>query len=245
MLFDTPLLEGLPSIAIASSSTDSNKKRKRHAAPSKETATKGAEVNLDKLMKRMKKMEKDSGWGGDLGGGGKSGVDAAEKETQANKKKSKKGKGTSASAQAGEGRGGEAARPSPTATAKPNRFEPAKKDKRLAKQQKKDKKEAQSTFSPASSANLVTSLREPSPPHSIATPVRHAAPNFDEEHVAGGSTEQPKQTAMQLALRAKLAGGKFRMLNETLYTSTGEEAWTTMKEEGAFDDVRLLTRSLF
>ncbi|KAM0753150.1 hypothetical protein T439DRAFT_286425, partial [Meredithblackwellia eburnea MCA 4105] len=44
-------------------------------------------------------------------------------------------------------------------------------------------------------------------------------------------------TAMQKALRAKLAGGKFRMLNEALYTTTGEEAWKLMKEDGAFDDV--------
>lgn len=191
-------------------------------------------MNLDKLMKRMKKLDKDQGWGGQLGGGGKSGAEGTgqhEKNGSANKKhKSKKGKGE-----------GAASAPSP---AKPHRFEPAKKDKRAVKAAKLAAKQ---TFTPASSANAISSLVDRAPPvaevaSSPKAPVRASAPNFEEEAVAGTSTGQPKQTALQTSLRAKLAGGKFRMLNETLYTSTGEQAWETMKEEGAFDDVRTRLR---
>lgn len=249
MLFDTPGISIAAPIASSSSAQDSNKKRKRTSesatagagaggvpAAGKDAAAKGAEVNLDKLMKRMKKLDKDQGWGGQLGGGGKSGAEGTgqqEKNGSANKKhKSKKGKGEGATSAEGGG-----AAPSP---AKPHRFEPAKKDKRAVKAAKLAAKQ---TFTPASSANAISSLVDRAPPvaevaSSPKAPVRASAPNFEEEAVAGTSTGQPKQTALQTSLRAKLAGGKFRMLNETLYTSTGEQAWETMKEEGAFDDVR-------
>lgn len=257
LLFDTPLLGTLPPVA-----TESNKKRKRAtggggggdgdaSSSAKDEAARGAELNLDKLMKRMKKMDKDAGWGGQLGGGGKSGNDAPVANEGGKKKKVKKAKGDP-----GAVGGGGLVAPSPSgptpftnATAGSatgggggaKRFEPAKKDKRLAAQQKKEKKEAKASFNPLTSANSIQpSFQRQQPvvePVVVnKAPVRHSAPNFDEEETQG-STVQPKQTSMQTALRAKLAGGKFRMLNETLYTSTGEEAWSTMKEEGAFDDV--------
>lgn len=248
MLFDTPGIS-LAAVPVASTSAhDSSKKRKRpsEAGPTKDEAANGAAVNLDKLMKRMKKMDKDQGWGGQLGGGGKTGAEGTgQQDKQKKKQKGKKGKSEAGGQQQGAGSGQGGAAPSP---AKPHRFEPAKKDKRAAKLKKQ---EAKATFNPASSANMVAPLVDRSaafasssaePSSSVtAKATRHAAPNFDEEDVAGAApANQPKQTSMQASLRAKLAGGKFRMLNETLYTSTGEQAWETMKEEGAFDDVGLV-----
>ncbi|ORY64635.1 methyltransferase-domain-containing protein [Leucosporidium creatinivorum] len=193
-------------------------------------------------------MDKDSGWGGQLGGGGKTGAEGTGQDKKKKQQKPKKAKSEVGGQQQGQGGAGGGAAPSP---AKPHRFEPAKKDKRAAKLKKQ---EAKAAFNPASSANAITSLVDRSHSAAVASPepstsstpkaTRHAAPNYDEEDVAGASpANQPKQTAMQASLRAKLAGGKFRMLNETLYTSTGDQAWETMKEEGAFDDYHAGFRS--
>lgn len=260
LLFDTPGLS-IPSLPIASTSTSSSqpaKKRKRNDSGPDSTEVSassssgaggksGIEMNLGKLMKKMKEMEKDSGWGGVIGAGGKSGVEQSEKDSKKSKKEKKpvstaggimggKKDGNNNSSTpikkdaAGVGNGKAGGKSGSAASLlvkpKPNRFEPAKKEK-------KSKKEK---YSPASSSNSITSNVTPyiPEPEVLKAPTRHTAPNSEE--IEADSTSAP-QTNMQLALRAKLAGGKFRLLNETLYTSTGEEAWSTMKEEGAFDDV--------
>lgn len=43
--------------------------------------------------------------------------------------------------------------------------------------------------------------------------------------VAAPQTKQPKLTKLQEQMKKTLAGGKFRFLNEQLYTTTGEEAF--------------------
>lgn len=190
----------------------------------------------------MRKMEKDSGWGGKLGEGGKSGVEANDQAVHGKppkkgaaikaKKERKAAEVAAGSAPApGGSKAGTAGTPSKP---KPTRFEPAKKDKRQSKKP---------AFSPASSSNLAYSLHEPVEQTLDLTPLkttRHSAPTSEDASTGSVSTGAP-QTAMQIALRAKLAGGRFRLLNESLYTSTGEEAWSTMKEEGAFDDVSVVS----
>lgn len=260
LLFDTPGLstKNTP-IASTSTSTQSIKKRKRNDSNVTDSTEGGnglkqsvVEMNLGKLMKKMKEMERDSGWGGNIGAGGKTGVEQSEKDS-----KKKEGKKNSGNAGSNNNEGGKkknkeinsgspivkkdsskdskggkgSSTASPIVKPKPNRFEPAKKEKKS----KKDKL----TFSPASSSNSIHANHsnyapEAEPEPVRMTPTRHQAPNSEEIE---SNTSNIPQTNMQIALRAKLAGGKFRLLNESLYTSTGEEAWSTMKEEGAFDDV--------
>ncbi|EGU11681.1 Ribosomal RNA-processing protein 8 [Rhodotorula toruloides ATCC 204091] len=66
---------------------------------------------------------------------------------------------------------------------------------------------------------------------------RHSAPS--QTVTASTSTASTRGGSMQDKLRAQLAGGKFRMLNETLYTTSGDEAHRLMKEDGAFENARL------
>jgi len=235
MLFDTPglkvastsVLGGTPAPAAGSKKRKSGGEDPNSKAAIKESA----EVNLDKLMKRMKSMDKSSDTPKQAG----SPKPKLAKQHQQQHQQAPKSK--------------PAAKPSQDG--KPARWEPAKKDKRAANQAKKDKKvQKNDPSSFITSANLIPTDRsaawvvrddsadEPATATaSAAAPRRFAAPTLNETE-AEASTSAPKapQTSLQTSLRAQLAGGKFRMLNETLYTTTGAEAWETMKEEGAFDD---------
>lgn len=217
MLFDTPLLNvKAEPVADSSSSASQAKKRKRSNSTSTgkdELAQKGA-VNLEKLMKTMKKIDGASSGSnntpiGVRGEGGNSNVPQGKGKGKAKKNNKGKGKGNEeqdAERESGQGK--------------------TKKQK-----QQQQKKNDSTPSKPSQSSSL---LRPTSPnPSAPFEPFRHSAPNTE---TAGLPASAP-QTAMQAQLRAKLAGGKFRMLNETLYTTSGQDAWNLMKEEGAFDDV--------
>lgn len=252
LLFDTPglAISSLP--LTAPTETNYSKRRKAQLAASSSKSKKEGEgdvsVNLEKLMKRM---QKDDGWGKTLGAGGKSGIEAAEKDEAARVRKEGKRKAKSEKRGLEEGGSG-GGKVLSEKKGKAGRFDPAvnskkhKLEKKASKASKADAAAAAATgFSPASSSNFIavnsSFAAEAEEVHVQKRAV--GAPNH--EGVQETSRGTP-QTAMQIALRAKLAGGRFRMLNETLYTSTGVEAGETMREEGAFDDVRFpcsLTRA--
>ena len=259
LLFDTPGLN-IPSVPIATPSETPFAKRKRLAKPPSSEKKQGdVSINLDKLMKRMRK---DDGWGKELGSGGKTGIEASEKDEatrlrREGKKKAKAAEKASATQNGLKGKGKESERVEggqvggkvPTPKIKAQRFDPAVNSKKHKKDKKATKAEAvaaaaveAAAWSPASSSNFISvkSSYVGNAPEEIPEPRKAAkafsAPNH--EATDGGASTSAPQTAMQIALRAKLAGGRFRMLNETLYTSTGEEAGETMREEGAFDEVR-------
>ncbi|GAA5983755.1 hypothetical protein JCM5350_002385 [Sporobolomyces pararoseus] len=216
MLFDTPLLNvKAEPVADSSSSASQAKKRKRSNSTSTgkdELAQKGA-VNLEKLMKTMKKIDGASSGSnntpiGVRGEGGNSNVSQGKGKGKA--KKNNKGKGKGNEEQDEERESGQG--------------------KTKKQKQQQQKKNDSTPSKPSQSSSL---LRPTSPnPSTPSKPFRHSAPNTE---TAGQPASAP-QTAMQAQLRAKLAGGKFRMLNETLYTTSGQDAWNLMKEEGAFDD---------
>jgi ribosomal RNA-processing protein 8 len=241
MLFDTPTLSITAAAATPTKFTGAAASKKRaRSSDAVSTSKASVEMNLDKLMKRMRKTEKDSGWGGSLGAGGKSGVEAEEAAARKKSKKSKTG--------GGGGGGGREDRPAKAEVqkevkgeVKPNRFQPAKKDKRVSNLAKREKKAAAATWSPASSANAtyVPSFAStvPESTSAVVDAPRFTAPNHHDAESDEATTSGP-QTELQKSLRAKLAGGRFRMLNETLYTTTGAEARNVMTDPGAFDDVR-------
>lgn len=80
----------------------------------------------------------------------------------------------------------------------------AKKDVKSAVQDKKNKEEAAPTKKEKKAAAAT-----PAPAPAQATP----------------AAKQPKLTKLQEQMKKTLAGGKFRFLNEQLYTTTGEEAF--------------------
>ncbi|GAA6021830.1 hypothetical protein JCM11491_001536 [Sporobolomyces phaffii] len=215
MLFDTPLLDVKATPVADSATAGQAKKRKRAnssapAAAKDELASQGA-VNLEKLMKTMKKIDGASSGSNTTPIGVRG--DANANDAKGKAKAKAKAKGT------------KSAHPTPEQRTEDRDAGPTKSKKH------KQKKGANATDSkPSHSSSL---LRPSSPTASTPTkPFLHSAPN------AGPSGQAPAapQTAMQAQLRAKLAGGKFRMLNETLYTTSGQDAWNLMKEEGAFDD---------
>lgn len=237
MLFDTPGLSISASSVLGGgpSSGSASKKRKTSDDPnSKSSIKESAEVNLDKLMKRMKSM--DNAPAGD-----------SAKQTSSPKPKQPKQPKQQQQQQSAP----KAKQHQQQQDGKPARWEPAKKDKRAANQAKKDKKaQREDTNSFVTSANSIPTDRsaawtvrddsandDATPLPSPAPARRFTAPTLDDiQPSASTSAPSAPQTSLQTALRAKLAGGKFRMLNETLYTTTGAEAWETMKDEGAFDD---------
>lgn len=255
MLFDTPGLN-IPSTSVPVAAPNAFEKRRNAASKSKsKSKSTEAPINLEKLMKTMRK---DSGWGKELGEGGKSGIEQTEKDEATRLRRAearrlrthnKKVKGEStADKGASTAEKGETGK---IVTEKvKHRFDPAvnsvkhKKEKKLSKAAAAAlAAEEASGFSPASSSNFIeipnhssTVDTTPSSPPPTKSTKSFVAPNHSP---VASTSSAPPQTAMQISLRAKLAGGRFRMLNETLYTSTGEEAAETMKEEGAFDDVSL------
>ncbi|KAL8281056.1 hypothetical protein RQP46_006414 [Phenoliferia psychrophenolica] len=276
MLFDTPGVSVPDSVMAAPSNGSAKRKRKSSDdAP----APPSPAVNLDKLMKQMQKLEKDSGWGGGLGAGGKTGVKAAEKVAQGKQKKEQKKKNKAAAPppfSGGNAAGlGQVDPPAPAAAPAPTKADqghrgpppraapqpqsrppppaaapsnpgspapapapaPAKVPVAAWKPAKKEKPSKNKERAVAAAADAA--LDAATEPKKV---VRHSAPTTEANEEEDATPSIP-QTAMQKSLRAKLAGGKFRLLNEALYTSTGEEAWTTMKEEGAFDDYHAGFRS--
>ena len=118
---------------------------------------------------------------------------------------------------------------------------PAGEGKRAKKSKKKAAVAAVMADSPASRPSehslpvASTSRSTTTTQHEAPQVVRHSAPSLT---VVGSTlTGSTKKGSVQDKLRAQLAGGKFRMLNEQLYTTSGDDAHRLMKEDGAFDDV--------
>jgi ribosomal RNA-processing protein 8 len=227
MLFDTPLLnvQSEP-VADSTSSAAQAKKRKRSNSSTSngkdELAQKGA-VNLEKLMKTMKKIDGASS-GSNMTPIGVRGEGGA----AANQGKGKgKAKGKNDTKGKGKGKG--------TAQADEREEERESGQGKSKKQKQQPQKKTDSTPPKPSQSSSLLRPTSPVPSGTPSKPFLHSAPNASS---TGQFTAAP-QTAMQAQLRAKLAGGKFRMLNETLYTTSGQDAWNLMKEEGAFDDVSL------
>lgn len=235
LLFDTPGL-AVSSVPVAAFAT-SSKKRKIATDSSNSNPE---EINLDKLMKSMRKLDQSSR-GGPVTpvekvqpkgkGKGKAKVDGVEVEGREKKKQKQETDGLGA-----QNRG--PIRPVPVPASKVVRNDklphPAG-DHQLKTDTPKKKHKSKGAPSQDSPSALSAEKLAASPSVSVKKPQLYTAPTQNEE---AATIETPPQTAMQTQLRAKLAGGRFRMLNETLYTSTGEEARATMKDEGAFNDVR-------
>ncbi|GAA5938969.1 25S rRNA (adenine645-N1)-methyltransferase [Sporobolomyces koalae] len=221
MLFDTPLLNVQAAPVAEASTASAAKKRKRSGSTAeKDQLAQTGQVNLEKLMKTMKKIE-----------GASSGSNRTPIGTRSSDGADGKGK---AKATKGKGKANK-----PAAADKEHQSPAKGKETQRTRDEQgqgksKKQKQKQSDAAPAKPAHSSSLLRpsSPGPASEPAQPFRHSAPNTASTSQAAA----PPQSAMQAQLRAKLAGGKFRMLNETLYTTSGQDAWNLMKEEGAFDD---------
>ncbi|POY70454.1 hypothetical protein BMF94_6522 [Rhodotorula taiwanensis] len=125
---------------------------------------------------------------------------------------------------------------------------PAGEGKRAKKAKNKEKKAALLASTPSAGPAAAIAADEATPVASTsrvttheAPQGRHAAPS--QTVVGSTSTASTKKGSVQDKLRAQLAGGKFRMLNEQLYTTSGDDAHRLMKEDGAFDDYHVGFRS--
>ncbi|KAK4054389.1 25S rRNA (adenine645-N1)-methyltransferase [Microbotryomycetes sp. JL201] len=109
-----------------------------------------------------------------------------------------------------------------------------------AQRQQKQQQQHREQQSHRNTADAVATEKRPH-----ASSSKHAAPTRDDDSEGEGdiATNAAPQTALQTSLRAKLAGGKFRLLNEKLYTTSGAEAAEYMKLDGAFDDYHAGFRS--
>ena len=135
-------------------------------------------------------------------------------------------------------------KPAPTSEQKPQAVTspatPAGEGKRAKKSKKKAATAAAMADSPAPRPSehptpVASTSRSTTTTHEAREVVRHSAPSLT---VVGSTlTGSTKKGSVQDKLRAQLAGGKFRMLNEQLYTTSGDDAHRLMKEDGAFDDV--------
>ncbi|BGP02364.1 25S rRNA (adenine645-N1)-methyltransferase [Rhodotorula toruloides] len=241
MLFDTPLLNLAPNAPVASSSSagapstapgSASKKRKRSSSITRDGSLTqgggkdtlpGAEINVEKLLKKMKQAE-----GGAVKAGGKDG---------AKEGKARKEKGAQKDASMAEGKGKEKAKET-VALVQPGEGKKSRKKNKKAKGDASspaarsiDLPEPATTTTKASSTSASSSNPRP----------RHSAPS--QTVTASTSTASTRGGSMQDKLRAQLAGGKFRMLNETLYTTSGDEAHRLMKEDGAFENYHIGFRS--
>ncbi|GAA5921732.1 hypothetical protein JCM3775_001788 [Rhodotorula graminis] len=248
MLFDTPLLNLSAKSPVASSSAApapatpaSANKRKRSSSNAandgaaqhqggQSAAVPAAEINLDKLMKRMKAAE------GASGAKGHQQQQQSPRPAQSSNSAAKGKKDTKKAATGANkgplGSGAPSSRapepaPSPAAAAPPSKRQ-KKKGKGAAQQPDSPAPAPASAPQPVSAA--VAQLPQP--------PKRHVAPSQ-----VVTATNAGKSGSMQDKLRAQLAGGKFRMLNEQLYTTSGDEAYSLMQDEGAFDDYHIGFRS--
>ncbi|KAM0791465.1 hypothetical protein ACM66B_005918 [Microbotryomycetes sp. NB124-2] len=112
-------------------------------------------------------------------------------------------------------------------------------------QSKRQKKAARKQHQQQQQQAAATPVADEDEPAAPSTSRTYSAPTQDEDDgdQDDGSAAATPQTAFQASLRAKLAGGKFRMLNEKLYTTSGREAADYMKQDGAFDDYHAGFRS--
>ncbi|GAA5967904.1 hypothetical protein JCM11641_005804 [Rhodosporidiobolus odoratus] len=243
MLFDTPLLNlssTTPS-ATASPSAGSSKKRPRASSTStsKPTSTPSQPtVDVDKLLKQINKGDKGGPApnGGQAKQGGGGGQGKAKKQKKDNSKQPAKQQDQQPDA-------GWGARPQGKGQA-----DQPEGGKKLGKRAKKSankaahlEREKERSTSPAVSPSALEAV--------TLTPGmvlhRFAAPTQSLPSPSAASTVQAgkKGGSVQDKLRAQLAGGKFRMLNEQLYTTSGGAAYGIMQEEGAFDDYHTGFRS--
>lgn len=134
-------------------------------------------------------------------------------------------------------------KPAPTLEQKPQAVAAPVTPAGEGKRAKKSKKKAAAAALPGGSSVVqtsedmtpVASTSRSTTTHEAPQVVRHSAPSLT---VVGSTlTGSTKKGSVQDKLRAQLAGGKFRMLNEQLYTTSGDDAHRLMKEDGAFDDV--------
>ncbi|KAK4056769.1 25S rRNA (adenine645-N1)-methyltransferase [Microbotryomycetes sp. JL221] len=270
MLFDTP---GLPSPDKIVTASKSNNKRKRSQDADKQDQVAGAEINLDKLMKKMTQLNnatsdnnnknktlttttknqhnkkqqvttRDDGQRDDdqttkpsllqqqqqqrLQQMSQQHRDQPLSNRQQRSMQSKRGKPRNMN-DGEQQRGNPQQQPPPQQ--QPQQQHSSKKQKKTHNSSNKPQQQSSTTYD---------ALRlDPSSNSSK----RHSAPTRDDDNDDDSNnnndTQQqsaPAQTSLQASLRAKLAGGKFRLLNEKLYTTTGSEAAEYMKLDGAFDE---------
>ncbi|GAA6028438.1 hypothetical protein JCM8097_007029 [Rhodosporidiobolus ruineniae] len=233
MLFDTPLLNLASNTPVASSSSSTpNNKRKRansNSTPSQDNTDQlaGAAINVDKLLKHIKNQGDNHSAKGKQGGGDKPQGKKPKKEHQPKERQELKPQqqhfeqSQSSNRKGGKGKN--------------------KRDKR--KSGDLPPKERSSSPPTAASHGVqpivltpgMTLHRFSAPSQSLPSPSTGATTN--------GALGGGKKGSVQDKLRAQLAGGKFRMLNEQLYTTSGGEAYRLMKDEGAFDDYHIGFRS--
>ncbi|BGP16604.1 hypothetical protein JCM10213_000481 [Rhodosporidiobolus nylandii] len=234
MLFDTPLLSLASNTPAASASPSggAGKKRPRSSSTSASTSADPAgAINVDKLLKKMKQSE--GGAGGSL-----KGQQAAKQQGEGKGKKQKK----DAPAPAGKEAKGKA-------KAQEGQTQPGegKRAKKAAKKAAAVAAASTSASSPppsdaaGSHGEEKVTLTPGMVLHRFAAPAQTLpAPTAGAATVQGG---KKAAASVQDKLRAQLAGGKFRMLNEQLYTTTGGAAYGIMQDEGAFDDYHTGFRS--
>ncbi|GAA5820559.1 hypothetical protein JCM11251_003048 [Rhodosporidiobolus azoricus] len=268
MLFDTPLLNtNATPVSSAPAPTgrpqqSSSSKRKRSHSSSATISNSiplgdrpgaggaaaapppNVEINVEKLLKKMKQSEAGAKGAGGAGGGGGG-------ERQAKKQKKEGGK-----------QGKPAQQQHQQREQQPRQQDRGGKQGGNNNKNKKSRQQRSSSPPPptpdrraAFLPRLPTPAEEEDVPevkpvvltpgmtlHKFAAPSQAAAASSSS---SGPATIQGagKKGSVQDKLRAQLAGGKFRMLNEQLYTTSGAEAYRLMKDEGAFDDYHIGFRS--
>ncbi|GAA5983205.1 hypothetical protein JCM10908_000195 [Rhodotorula pacifica] len=246
MLFDTPLLDNpKASTSAAKEETGAGSKRRRSSVgdeastSTQPTSSLVGAFDVDKLLLKMQQKEPSAKGAKSPAGGAKS---AAADGPSSKKRQKPTEKQPVKPASAPEQKAQEVA-PAPT---------PAGEGKRAKKAKNKEKKVAAAAGASSAPAQSdpATEARDtqPAPVASSSRATthealkgRHAAPSLTV--VGSTSTGSTKKGSVQDKLRAQLAGGKFRMLNEQLYTTSGDDAHRLMKEDGAFDDYHIGFRS--
>lgn len=242
MLFDTPLLD-VPAASTsqnpasgketaAQKGAPGNKRRRSSTggdvapAPDALADAAGPAFNVDKLLKKMHQA-------GSAPRDGKPPVAANKAPQQPQDGPSKKRQ-----------KGAAAEKPPARADVpkeKAVQATPAGEGKRAKKAKNKEKKAAAGGAAPNGAGEAVSAqlpVSSTSQSSQQDTPRgKHAAPA--QVVVGSSATASAKKGSVQDKLRAQLAGGKFRMLNEQLYTTSGDDAHRLMKEDAAFDDVSL------
>ncbi|GAA5887780.1 hypothetical protein JCM6882_000750 [Rhodosporidiobolus microsporus] len=254
MLFDTPLLNtnatpvsSAPPPSGRSNASSSSKRKRSHSSSASasnaiplgrpggaggDSGVGNVEINVEKLLKKMKQSE---------GGKGGGGADRQQQQPQAKRPKKDNKQGKPAPAQdrqqqprqndkGGKGKGGSKKSRQQRSSSPP----PPTPDRRAAylpplpahdEEQEQEERVKPVVLTPGMTLHRFSAPAQPAASSSAA--------------VGGGG----KKGSVQDKLRAQLAGGKFRMLNEQLYTTSGAEAYRLMKDEGAFDDYHIGFRS--
>ncbi|KWU47073.1 hypothetical protein RHOSPDRAFT_24175 [Rhodotorula sp. JG-1b] len=244
MLFDTPLLDN-PKPPASESKQDATAGHKRRrssvgdhgavAAPQPAaTEAPGMSFDVNKLLQKMQ----DQAPKAKSGKGPPAGAQPKQKQQPQDGPSKKRQREDSST------------KPAPTSEQKPQAVTspatPAGEGKRAKKSKKKAAAAAVMADSPAPRPSehptpVASTSRSTTTTHEAREVVRHSAPSLT---VVGSTlTGSTKKGSVQDKLRAQLAGGKFRMLNEQLYTTSGDDAHRLMKEDGAFDDYHIGFRS--